>query len=371
VSTTAHKALNAALKSKAFAAAYYFHGDDDYLKEDAVRQVVAAAVDPATKDFNCEVRRGAELDAQTLDGLLGTPPMMAERRLVAVRDVGALKKDARAALDRYLQRPAPDTVLVLLSPAGAKADARLCAIADAYEFAPLNEERTARWVAHHAQAELGATLTPEAVRLLLGGVGLELQQLSAELDKVVSYARGERDAAGAGGGDAGGAPVVVDEAAVTAVVGVRRGETLGDLLDAVARQDARTAVALVGHVLSQPKASAVTTVFALSTQMLAVAWGQARRAQGASAGALNGEFFNLLKESSGAFVGRPWGEAARAWVAAVDRWTAPALDRALQLLLEADASLKDTRVSSDEQIVETLVLALCALPNDRGGRRAA
>lgn len=374
MSITAHKALNAALKSKAFAPAYYFHGDDDYLKEDAVRRLTAAVVDPATRDFNCEVRRGAELDAQTLDGLLATPPMMADRRLVVVRDVGALKKDARAALDRYLQRPASDTVLLLLSPAGAKADGKLGDRVEAYEFAPLNEERTARWVAHHVQTALGATITPEAVHLLLGGAGLELQQLSAELDKVVSYARGQRDAAdttgAAGAAGAGDGALVVDEAAVSAVVGVRRGETLADLLDAVARQDARTAMALVGHVLSQPKASAVTTVMALATQMLALAWGEARRAQGASAGALNGEFFTLLKESSGAYVGRPWGEAVKAWVAAVDRWTAPSLDRALALLLEADATLKETRLSSDEQVVETLVLALCALPNERS-RRAA
>ncbi len=375
MTTTSHKALNAALKSRAFAPAYYFHGDDDFLKEDAVRQVVAAVVDPATRDFNLEVRRGAELDPQTLDGLLATPPMMAERRMVVVRDVGALKKDARGTLDRYLQRPASDTVLLLLSPAGAKADKGLGERAEAYEFAPLNEDRVAKWIAHHAQAELGATVTPEAVRLLQVGVGAELQQLAAELDKVVSYVRGERDAAG---GDAG-APLVVDEAAVSAVVGVRRGETLGDLLDAVARQDARTAGALVGHVLAQPKASAVTVVMALSTQMLALAWGQARRAQGASPGALNGEFFNLLKEAPSSYVGRPWGEAVKAWTASVDRWTAPSLDRALALLLETDASLKETRLSSDEQLLETLVLALCALPNaspnarpgSPGGRRSA
>ena len=372
MSTTAHKPLNAALKSRAFAPAYYFHGDDDFLKEDAVRQVIAAVVDPATRDFNLEVRRGAELDPQTLDGLLATPPMMAERRMVVVRDVGALKKDARGTLDRYLQRPASDTVLLLLSPAGAKADKGLCERAEAYEFAPLNEERVAKWIAHHAQAELGATITPEAVRLLQGGVGAELQQLAAELDKVVSYVRGERDAAGDKDANA---PLVVDEAAVSAVVGVRRGETLGDLLDAVAQQDARTAGALVGHVLAQPKASAVTVVMALSTQMLALAWGNARRAQGASPGALNGEFFNLLKEAPSAYVGRPWGEAVKAWTASVDRWTAPSLDRALTLLLETDASLKETRLSSDEQLLETLVLGLCALPNARpgapGGRRSA
>ncbi|MGZ8492819.1 MAG: DNA polymerase III subunit delta [Gemmatirosa sp.] len=365
--STPHKPLNAALKARTFAPAYYFHGDDDFLKEDAVRQVIAAVVDPATRDFNLEVRRGAELDPQTLDGLLATPPMMAERRMVVVRDVGALKKDARGTLDRYLKHPASDTVVLLVSPAGAKVDKGLAERTEPYEFAPLNEDRVAKWIAHHAQAELGATVTADAVRLLQGAVGLELQQLAAELDKVVSYVRGERDA----GGGAADAPLVVDEAAVSAVVGVRRGETLGDLLDAVARQDARTALALVAHVLAQPKASAVTVVMALSTQMLALAWGQARRAQGASPGMLGSEFFNLLKEQGGAYTGRPWGEAVKAWGANVDRWTAPALDRALTMLLETDASLKETRVSSDEQLLETLVLGLCALPNARGGRHAA
>jgi DNA polymerase-3 subunit delta len=380
MSATSHKSLNAALKSRAFEPVYYLHGDDDYLKEDAVRRVLAAAIDPSTRDFNLEVRRGADLDPQTLDGLLATPPMMADRRAVVVREVGALKKDARATLDRYLERPAADTVLLLVSPAGAKPDRVLGALPGALEFAPLNEERVARWIAHHAQAELGATVTPDAVRLLQSAVGSELQQLAAELDKVVSYARGERDAA-ARDAAARGTPstavadadgeVVVDEAAVSAVVGVRRGETLGDLLDAVARQDARTAASLVGHVLAQPKASAVTVVMALSTQMLALAWGEARRAQGASPGMLSGELFTLLKEQGSAYTGRPWGEAVKAWTAAIDRWTAPSLDRALTLLLDTDAALKETRVSSDEQLLETLVLSLCALPNARGGRRAA
>ena len=73
-------------------------------------------------------------------------------------------------------------------------------------------------------------------------------------------------------------------------------------------------------------------------------------------------YWELLKEGSGAYVGRPWGEAVNAWVAAVDGWTAPSLDRALELLLAADLTLKETRISSDEQVIGTLVLALCALP---------
>lgn len=370
----AQKILGPVLKSRQFAPAYYFHGDDDFRKELALRHLLDAAVDPATRDFNCDVRRGAELGPEELGSLVGTPPMMAERRAVVVRDVPALKKDARAALERALAHPAPDCLLVLVAPAGAKPEKALCEGAVEVPFEPLREAELPEWIAKWARRELGATVTPEAAALLAGAVGNDLHQLAQELDKLASYASGhaasgQATAAGAGEG------TTIDEAAVAAVVGVRRGETLGDLLDAVARRDARAAAGLVPHVLAQPKASAVTVVMALSTQMLAVAWGQARRADGVPAHVLGGwngpdTFAALLKEASSAYVGRSWGDAMKAWVQAVDRWSPAALDRALQLCLDADAALKETRLSNDEQLLTGLVLALCAL-DARPATRAA
>src|SRR5581483_782610 len=96
-----------------------------FLKEQAMRQLIAAAVEPATRDFNLDVRSGADLTAETLGSLLGTPPMMAERRLIVVRDAGALKKDARAMLDAHLARAAKpsgpaDVVVALVFPSGEK-----------------------------------------------------------------------------------------------------------------------------------------------------------------------------------------------------------------------------------------------------------
>ncbi|MBV9879142.1 MAG: DNA polymerase III subunit delta [Gemmatirosa sp.] len=351
--------LGAALKTGTFDPVYYFHGEDDFRKEAALRAVVDAAVEPATRDFNLELRRGPELDGETLGSLLGTPPMMAERRLVAVRDAGSLKKDARAALDRYLARPASDTVVVLLSPAGAKADKALLDRATPVEFRPLEGRELTDWLVRWAKREHGADLGPDVADLLASAVGGDLQQLAGELDKLASYARGQ-----AGVGDS----VVIDEAAVASVVGVRRGETLGDLLDAVARRDAATALGLVDHVLAQPKASAVTVVMALSSQFLALAWAQATRARGGPA-----DFWGLLKEGGSPFLGRSWGDAVKAWTAASDPrarrpWSAPELDRALDLLLDADAALKDTRLSSDEQLVASLVLALCALDEPAAAR---
>ena len=348
----AGNALKQALADRRFDSAYLLHGEDDFLKEQAVRRAIEGAVDPATRDFNLEVRRAGDLDAEAVETLLDTLPMMAERRLVVFRDVGALRKEARAALDRWLERPAPDTVLLLVAAAGTKPDKKLLERTTAVSYDALNGKQLSKWIEDYTERELGATVTAEASALLQAAVGADLPALAAELDKLASYANGR----------------AIDEEAVAAVVGVRRGETLGDLLDRVAERDARGALALLEHVLQQPKTTAVSVVMTLATQTLAIAWGRARRDSGVPLNRLAGEYFGFLREGGSVFTGRPWGEAASAWTKAVPHWTLPELDRALDALLAADLAFKETRLSSDEQLLATLILEICGAP---AGRAAA
>jgi DNA polymerase-3 subunit delta len=358
-SPSPQRILRDAVRDKRFAPAYYLFGEDDFLKEQAVRQLVEAAVDPATRDFNLEMRRGGEMDAETLGSLLGTPPMMAERRVLVVRDVGALRRDARTLLDRYLESPASDAVVILVAPAGVRAEKGLTGKTIALEFEPLTGDRVPKWIKHHAETELGVeSITPEAVALLQSAVGSDLPQLAIELDKLASYT---------GGG-------AIDEAAVAAIVGVRRGETLGTFLDAVGARDAAKALELLPIVIAQPKTSAVMVVMALTTQTLAVAWARARRERGVPPGRLPGELWGLLKEAGSVYTGRPWGEAVDAWTRAASRPDdddpdGGALDAALDTLLAADHALKETRLSSDEQVLMNLVLTLCG--RSRRDTRAA
>jgi DNA polymerase-3 subunit delta len=344
-------ALDQAIADRAFAPAYYFHGDDDFQKEAAARQLVDAAVDPATRDFNLETRRGAELDGETLASLLATPPMMAERRVIVVRDVTALKKDARAALDAYLASPAPDLVLLLLAQPDSKVDAALQKRCDTVDFAPPDGSRLQRWIVNHVKTALKGSITPDAADLLTSAVGNDLPTLATELEKLMSYTQG----------------ATIDDAAVSAIVGVRRGETLGDLLDRIAARDAKGALGMLDVVLAQPKTNAVTIVMALSTQMFGIAFARASLDRGLPASRVAGELFGFLKSGGGAYTGRPWGEATAAWSNAVKHWPAADLERALDSLLTADIALKESRVSTDEQILTSLILTLCA----GGPKRAA
>ena len=345
MSASSLKTLRDAIKRRSFDGAYYIFGDDEYQKDDAIRQLVEAAVEPAAKDFNLDVRRGSDLDGESLSVLLATPPMMAERRVVVLREVVALRKEPRKVLEDYLRKPAPDLLLIMVAPTGSKVDTTLSSMSTPLQFDPLSGDRIPRWIAHYADTALGVRISEPAIELLQAAVGNDLHQLAGELDKLASFVEGSGREIG--------------EEAVAAVVGVRRGETLSDLLDAVVDQNVTRALDLVPHVLAQPKTSGVSVVNALSTQMLAISWGRAKLDEGLPRARLSQEYFNLLRET-GAFTGRPWGSAAAVWTRSAERWSRESLDRALDSLLEADVALKESRVSSEEQLLASLILGLCA-----------
>src|SRR5256885_5242734 len=207
---------------------YYLHGDEDVLKDEAVRALVERAVDPAARDFNVDQRSAPELDPEAFHALVTTPPMLAATRAVVVRGLEQLKKTAklRQELLRYLESPNPTTVLVLVQAAGEPPDAELVRQATAVAVEPLPPARVERWMTHRAR-QLALTLAPGAGALLLDAVGSDLAALARELEKLAAL----------GGG--GARPATRED--VAALVGVRHGGTLQDLVDATLERRAAAA----------------------------------------------------------------------------------------------------------------------------------
>ena len=89
--------------------AFYLHGADLFRKEEATRALIGAHLDPATRDFNLDALRGTDVDGETLASVLATPPMMAEWRVVVVREVEGLapSKKAREELLKVVSNPPP------------------------------------------------------------------------------------------------------------------------------------------------------------------------------------------------------------------------------------------------------------------------
>ncbi|HWD36399.1 MAG TPA: hypothetical protein VG840_09575, partial [Casimicrobiaceae bacterium] len=90
--------------------------------------------------------------------------------------------------------------------------------------------------------------------------------------------------------------------------------------------------------------------------------------RGTHSARLKGDLFGVLKESGSVFTGRSWNEFVDTCVRASERWTSRAVDDALEALLRAESSAKESKLSSDEQLLATLILSVCGAP---ARRRAA
>jgi len=97
----------------------------------------------------------------------------------------------------------------------------------------------------------------------------------------------------------------------------------------------------------------------------------AARARGTSPSKLTGDLFTLLKESGSVYTGRSWGEFVSSCVRASEHWTAEAVDDALDALLAAESAFKETRLSSDEQLLASLLPRVCGAGLRRRVARAS
>jgi DNA polymerase-3 subunit delta len=325
---------------------YYVHGDEELLKDEALRSLLDAGVEAATRDFNLDRRRAPELAVDDFHALVHTPPMMARRRGVVVTEVEFLRQRKakaqalRAAVLAYASRPSSETLLVLAQSAGEKSDAALARVTQEVALEPLAPGRLAGWIRREAERQRVA-LDDGAIAHLLATVGTDLSALASELAKL-SAAVPDRVA-------------TVDD--VADLVGVRHGETLFDFVDAVTARRGVAAAELVPRLLDAPGVTGVRLVTTLTTALVGVALARAILDEGSSRSATEARLFRAIQE------GRPFGlrdwrlEAGR-WAADAAHWSQPELEAALEELLRADRRLKHTTVAGAAEIVQEALLTM-------------
>ena len=325
---------------------YYFHGDEDLLKDDALQRVLETVLDPSTKDFNCDRRRAPDLTADDLLSLVLTPPMLAARRLVIVSEIEALQQRRqraqalRAALVKYLKNPSPDTLLVLVQSSGEKADPELASGATAVAFDPLAPERIRKWI-HHRAGQEGLTIDEEGARHLHDAVGDDLAQLAAEIAKLRTAVTGR--------------PATASD--VSDMVGVRRGETIHDFVDAVTGRRFAAAADMVRHLLEAPGTSGVRLISSLATTLTGLALARALLDQRGGRPGVSRDLYAAISAARPMGM-RGWNEEAARWERDAARWSADELDAALDELLRADRRLKSAALGGEAEIVHNAVLRM-------------
>lgn len=336
-------ALLRSLQKGVLAPAYYLHGPEEVLKDEAVRLILDQALDPGLRDFNFDQRSAGQLDPEAVTVLCTTLPMMTERRVVLLRDLEGLKRrpKTRAAVLHYLEHAAAETVLIMVQSSSEEAvDKELVGRAYSVSCDPLPQERALKWLARRA-GELGVRLEDAAARHLLQATGNDLGMVAAELQKLAALPPGD--------------PLTTAD--VAGLVGVRHGETIYDWRDAVLEGHGARAVSLLTPLLDQTGVTGVKLLTLLGTTLVGVGIARTHFDRRTRGRALEDQMFKTLLRL------RIWGlpeykkESAK-WAEWATTWSGDRVAAALKAARDADQALKSTTVTGERGILAGLVLAL-------------
>ena len=309
---------------------FFLFGDDGFRKEVEARALVEWHLDPSTKDFNFDPLRGSEVGVDDLASILATPPMMAEWRVVILREVEALASSpkARETLLEVAKSPPPNLALILLAtiPKGSKAKfyTHLRRHARSAEFPEVAPNDVPGWLVEWARSRHECEITEEAARALAAGIGTNLGVLAQEIEKLSSMVE-EGEAIGLEAVKAGGTQIPAEDRWIW--------------MDRVGRRQFRDAIEGLGVLFTQGESGVALTI-GLANHLIRVALAQAG--------------------------GTPALERAlpghQRWLAPrllqqAKNWTGEELEEAILGLRRVDRLLKSSSLP-DDQILEEWLLGL-------------
>jgi len=327
---------------------YVFFGEEDFLRSELIHNLPGYFLpDEGTRSFNYDLLYGSDVQIRDVIGMAQSYPVMAEKRVVIVRDAekvlkvkaaGSSKKGKGAQEDplpAYLKNPNKDTILLFdmqkMGPRNQQPFKDLAALAENVEFAIMKEPAAAQWIRARAKS-LGANLTDSAARLMVAHLGTSLRIHANELEKLITFTTGAKE---------------ISDRDVERVVGVSREFNIFELQNAIGAGQKSNAVRIALGMLASGGDQKQFLFVMLSRYMeqLIVAREMAARGEQdrAIAEALE------LRGGAAFFV--------KDYITVAKRYTRERLDRAVKSILTLEERTRRIKMD-DALILETLVLDL-------------
>jgi DNA polymerase III subunit delta len=341
---------------------YVVKGNDPVLRDQVVNGVVADLLGHddrtlALEDFTVPGRSGdgddapaggAEAREAVVAAVLNaasSPPFMTARRIIVVRDAGALTAADAEIIGRFLDEPLETSVIVLVSGGGTFPAALTKKLKDvgAVERAP-DSEKTSDVLAGAAKAA-NLHLRPDAVKLVTAHLGEDAGRVGS-LMEILSAAYGD-----------GATLETVD---VAPYLGEAGSVPSYQLTNAIEAGDSARALEVLHRLLNAPNARDAKPMHPL--QVLATLLGYYRRLL-----RLDDASVHTSADAVVALGGRVKEFPARKALDAARALGTDGIRQAFDALYQADLDLKGARGIPSDAVVEVLVVRLARLA--RAGAR--
>jgi len=228
--------LNQDIKNNDFKRVYLLFGEEAFLKKSYKNRLREAITQGDTMNYNYYEGKG--MNVNEIISLSDTMPFFAEKRLILMEDSGWFKGGSGAdEMSVYIEN-IPDTTCLLFIETEVDKRSRMYKAVKKYghiaEMERQDSAQLARWAAG-ILAKNGKKITTRTMEYFLGKTGDDMENITSELDKVISYTLG-RD--------------VITEEDIDAVCITQVTNKIFDMIAAIANRQTRKAMDLYEDLLT-------------------------------------------------------------------------------------------------------------------------
>ncbi len=180
------------IQKKEFSQVYFLCGEESYFIDKIVESLDQQVLKKSEKSFNYDIFYAPEIKLGQIIAAARGYPMMANKRLVMVKELQRVKKDELEILTPYLEKPVPTTVLVLIYKDKKLPDGRskfmksIKTNAVFFESKALYEKDVILFVQQLVN-DKGFHIDYDALQIIVQYLGTNLQLIDSELKKILIY----------------------------------------------------------------------------------------------------------------------------------------------------------------------------------------
>ncbi|MCH2224563.1 MAG: DNA polymerase III subunit delta [Crocinitomicaceae bacterium] len=235
------------IKAKNFQKIYFLHGEEPFFIDLITNAIIENALEEHERDFNQTVLYGKDSDALSIMSEAKGYPMMAERRLVILKEA----QDFRGIEDLtpYFESPSDQTIFVI-NYKYKKYDSRKKSIKTAaknglvFKSEKVKDYKLADWISSHVKS-MGFGISQKATMLLAEFLGSDLSKIVNELEKLnILVEKG----------------TTINEVHIEENIGISKDYNVFELINAIAIRDVTKANKIVDYFNHNPKATSIIMV---------------------------------------------------------------------------------------------------------------
>ena len=180
------------IRARSFAPLYLLGGEEAFYLDVLSDAIEEHALEEHERDFNQTILYGRDSDLDQVLAAARQFPMMAERRLVLVKEAQELRewksKDKLEKLAAYADNPVSSTVLVLVHR-NKMPDKRLGAVKRiqqagvVFQSSKIRDYKLPEWIEGFVQSK-GRRISPRTAQVMAEYLGNDLKKVAGELEKL-------------------------------------------------------------------------------------------------------------------------------------------------------------------------------------------